>query len=87
MQFASRAGARRLAALSSHFIHIALDQRGAPEDHFEGPFQVYKTLAQSVTQAAEVVQSAFSLHVIHLYHKQITRSKTEKSKASVKMFM
>jgi hypothetical protein len=87
MQLASRAGAGRLAALSRHFINIALDQRGAPEDHFERIFQVFKTLAQSEAQAAEVLQSAFILHVIILYHKQIIQSKTEKSKASVKMFI
>jgi hypothetical protein len=87
MQFASGAGARRFAALSSHFINIALDQRGLPDYHLQRTFQVNKTLAQGPAEAAEFLQSAWFLHAIFFYHKQTTQSKTEKSQALVKKFI
>ncbi len=40
MQLASCTGTGGLAALSGHLIDIALDQRGTPEDHSQGSFQV-----------------------------------------------
>jgi hypothetical protein len=85
MQLAPGADAVGLAALASHLVDIALDERGSPEGNFQGMLQVLQKTAQDLAQATEV-RKFFYLHFNILYRIQINRCQEKNHKPYAKMF-